>query len=337
MHLKLLIGYNPPYSKKGEEKMYHPTTRVLTILEILQARGSLSGAELARRLEVDRRTVRRYITMLQDLGIPIEGTRGLAGGYRLRAGYKLPPLMLTDDEALGILLSLIAARRQGIPADPHTIEGALAKIERVLPEGLRRRFHAVQSSVAFLAGKATPQPPGEMVMLLSMAVSQQRRVLLRYRSYREETERGVDPYGLVLHWNHWYLVGWCHLRQSIRVFRLDRILDAVTQESTFTRPDPFDCLEYLLHSFATAQWGHSVEVLLETTMAHARRCIPAGSALFEQTEKGVVIRSHTERLDEVARILLFLACPFVIRRPAELRDALRAVAAEAAAMAERQE
>jgi predicted DNA-binding transcriptional regulator YafY len=317
--------------------MYHPTTRVLTILELLQARGSLSGAELADRLEVDRRTVRRYITMLQDLGIPIEGTRGLAGGYRLRPGFKLPPLMLTDDEALGILLSLIAARRQGITADPHTIEGALAKIERVLPDGLRRRLQAVQSSVAFLPASGNSQPPGEMVMLISLAVQQQRRVLLRYHSYREETERGVDPYGLVLHWNHWYLVGWCHLRQAMRVFRLDRILDAVAEGARFARPETFDCLEYLLESFASAQHGHAIEVLLETTMENARRCIPPGSALFEQTASGVVIRSHTERLDAVARNLLFLECPFVIRRPQELRDALRAIAAEAAAMAERQE
>src|SRR5262245_49834715 len=220
--------------------MYHPTTRVLTMLELLQARGSMSGGEIAARLEVDRRTVRRYITMLQDLGIPVEGTRGLAGGYRLRPGFKLPPLMLTDDEALAILLSLIAARRQGSSADPHTIEGALAKIERVLPDGLRQRFQAVQSSVAFVSAPAVPQPPGEIVMLLSMSVRQQRRVLLRYQSYRDETERSVDPYGLVLHWNHWYLVGWCHLRQAMRVFRLDRIIDAVAEETTFARPETFD-------------------------------------------------------------------------------------------------
>jgi predicted DNA-binding transcriptional regulator YafY len=317
--------------------MYHPTTRVLTILELLQARGSLSGAELAERLEVDRRTVRRYITMLQDLGIPIEGTRGLAGGYRLRPGFKLPPLMLTDDEALAILLSLIAARRQGGPADPHTIEGALAKIERVLPDGLRQRLQAVQSSVAFLSAPAAPQPPGEMVMLLSMSVQQQRRVLLHYQSYRDETERSVDPYGLVLHWNHWYLVGWCHLRQAMRVFRLDRILDAVAEETTFARPETFDCLQYLLESFAAVQWGYPIEVLLETTMENARRCIPPGSAIFEQTARGVVIRSHTERLDMVARNLLLLECPFLIRRPSELRDALRTIAAEAAALAEREE
>src|SRR3982751_1337134 len=140
----------------GEIAMYHPTTRVLTILELLQARPTLSGADLAERLEVDRRTVRRYITMLQDLGIPIEAIRGPLGGYRIRPGFKLPPLMLADDEALAITLSLIAARRQGSAAGALAIEGALAKIERVLPAGLRARLQAVQSVVTF---SATPAPP----------------------------------------------------------------------------------------------------------------------------------------------------------------------------------
>src|SRR5262245_37568770 len=317
--------------------MYHPATRVLTILELLQAKGSLSGAEIAERLEVDRRTVRRYITMLQDLGIPIEGTRGLAGGYRLRPGFKMPPLMLSEEEALAILLSLIAARRQGILADPHTIEGALAKIERVLPEGLRLRLQAVQSSLVFLSAPATPQPPGEMVILLSMATQQQCRVQMRYQSHRDETERRVDPYGLVLHWNHWYLVGWCHLRQDVRVFRVDRILGAVGAGRKFTRPETFDCLQYLHESLAKVEWGYAIEVLLETTMEDAQRRITPGSALIEQTSTGVVIRSHVERLDWVARKLLTFECPFVIRRPQELRDALRAVASEAAALADRNE
>src|SRR5262245_45256869 len=216
--------------------MYHPTTRVLTILELLQAHSQMSGAELAARLEVDRRTVRRYITMLQALGIPVEAVRGPVGGYRLRPGFKLPPLMLTDDEALAILLSLVVARRQGLPAEPHTIEGALAKIERVLPESLRLRLQAVQLSVAFLPARSVPQPSAEVVMMIGTAIQQQRRVQLRYLSRREETSRGIDPYGLVSHWDRWYLVGRCHLRQAVRTFRLDRILAADLEEATFTRP-----------------------------------------------------------------------------------------------------
>src|SRR5262245_13414881 len=318
-------------------KMYYPTTRVLTILELLQARGSLSGAELAERLEVDRRTVRRYITMLQDLGIPIDATRGPYGGYHLRRGFKLPPLMLTNDEALAITLSLLAARRSGMAADVLTVEGALAKIERMLPEELRARIQAVQSVVAFQATPASPQPHGEIVSTISLAAHQLRRVELRYRSRGEETLRCFDPYGLVYHWSRWYAVGWCHLRHGVRVFRLDRVISADLQSETFTRPADFDNLRYVLESLALTPWEWSAEVLLETTLAEAQRRVPPGSALVEQLEGGVLLRARVDRLDWLARILLTLECPFVIRRPPELRAALRRVAAEAAALAEREE
>ncbi len=274
--------------------MYQPTTRVLTILELLQARASLSGSELAARLEVDRRTVRRYITMLQDLGIPIEAIYGPYGGYRIRPGFKLPPLMLTDDEALAITLSLIAAR-------------------------------------------SAPQPQGEILMCLSMAAQQTRRVHLRYQSHREETARSFDPYGVVYHWERWYTIGWCHLRNAVRVFRLDRVLSAELETETFARPPEFDSLKQVLQSLATAPWGWQIEVLLETTLAEGQRRIPPGNGLLEQAPSGVVMRAHVERLDWMARMLLMLKCPFVIRQPPELRAALRQVAAEAAALAEREE
>ncbi|HJZ49553.1 MAG TPA: HTH domain-containing protein, partial [Roseiflexaceae bacterium] len=120
--------------------MYHPTTRVLTVLELLQAHESISGPQLAARLEVNIRTVRHYITLLQDLGIPIEAERGRQGGYRLRPGFKLPPLMFTEDEALALTLGLLAARRMGLAAAAPAVEGALAKVERVMPATLRARM-----------------------------------------------------------------------------------------------------------------------------------------------------------------------------------------------------
>src|SRR6266852_223212 len=124
--------------------MYHPTTRVLTVLELLQSHWQMSGPKLAERLEVDIRSVRRYITMLQELGIPIEAERGRYGTYRLRPGYKLPPLMFTEDEALAMTLGLLAARRLGLAVAAPAIEGALAKVDRVLPATLRERVQAVQ-------------------------------------------------------------------------------------------------------------------------------------------------------------------------------------------------
>ena len=112
--------------------MYSPTTRLLTVLELLQSYQQMSGAELARRLEVDVRTVRRYIVMLQDMGIPIEAERGAHGSYQLRRGYKLPPLMFTDDEAVSLTLGLLAIREFRFPVNVEAIEGALAKTERVM-------------------------------------------------------------------------------------------------------------------------------------------------------------------------------------------------------------
>ena len=320
--------------------MYHPTTRVLTILELLQAHPELSGAEIARRLEVDRRTVRRYIMMLQDMGIPIETTRGPHGGYRLRPGFKLPPLMLTDEEALAVTLSLIAARRQGLAGDALASEGALAKIERVLPESLRTRVQAVSNVVAFTgehvpATPPAPQPDGALLMRLGTAVEQTRRIRLRYRSRGEETVRLLDPYGLVHHGARWYMVGWCHLRQDVRVFRLDRVLEVGLEAATFSRPAEFDSQRQVLDALAITPWGWEVEVLLETTLEDAQRRVPPGSALLEAVEEGVILRGYVDRLDWLARELLTLQCAFVVRRPAELREALRQLAATVATLAER--
>jgi predicted DNA-binding transcriptional regulator YafY len=215
------------------------------------------------------------------------------------------------------------------------VEGALAKIERVLPEGLRSRVQAVQSVVAFQPAPAVPQPQGEIVSTLSLAAHQQRRVELCYRSRGEETVRRFDPYGLVYHWSRWYVVGWCHLRQDVRVFRLDRVVSAEIEDQLFIRPPDFDSLQSVLESLALVPWEWSVEVLLETTFEDAQRRIPPGSALLEQSEGGVLLRIHSDRLDWLACMLLTLECPFVVRRPPELREALRQIATRAAALAER--
>jgi predicted DNA-binding transcriptional regulator YafY len=317
--------------------VYHPTTRVLTVLELLQARPGLSGAALAARLEVDRRTVRRYITILQDLGFPIEASRGPHGGYSLRPGFKLPPLMLADDEALAVTLSLIAAERQGLSIDPLATAGALAKIERVLPGALRERLQAVRDVVAFHTTPSASRPDGATLMLLSLAAQRGERVLLRYRSGEAETERRADPYGLVYHWDRWYLAAWCHLRQGLRAFRLDRVLAAEPVAETFDRPARFDSLAFILESLAMAPWGWEVEVLLKARLEEAQQWVPAGNVLMEAVPGGVLLRGQYDRLDRLAVQLLLLECPLVVRRPPELRAALRQVAARAAALAEQVE
>ena len=318
--------------------MYNPTTRLLTILELLQVHPSLSGAQLARRLEVEPRSVRRYITMLQDMGMPIEATHGPGGGYRLRPGFKLPPLMFTEDEALALTLGLLAARRLGLAMAAPAVEGALAKVERVMPAALRARVHAVQETLVIDSSALYDAPAGATLLTFSIAAQQRRRVSMRYRAWSDrETDRDLDPYGVVFYDGRWFAAGYCHLRGGLRMFRLDRVLRAELRDERFTRPDDFDSLAYVVHSLATAPGTWSVEVRLLTTLDEARQHVPASMATLEPTPDGVVLRCHVQNLDWIARFLVGLGWPMVVCRPPELRQALLKLAAEIRAIAEQDE
>jgi predicted DNA-binding transcriptional regulator YafY len=316
--------------------MYHPTTRVLTVLELLQAHGQISGPDLAARLEVNARTVRHYITLLQDMGIPIEAERGRAGGYRLRPGFKLPPLMFSEDEALALTVGLLAARRLGLAGAAPAVEGALAKVERVMPETLRARIKAVQETLVLEGSAFYTAPDGATVLTFSTAAQRRRRLWMRYRAWNErETERARDVYGVVFYDGRWFAVGYCHLRAGLRMFRLDRVLAAALCEEGFVRPEGFDSLAYVVHSLATAPGTWAVEALLATTLAEARERVPAAVALLETVPEGVILRCYAQNLDWVAQFLAGLGFRLVVRQPPELRDALRKLAAEIAADAER--
>jgi predicted DNA-binding transcriptional regulator YafY len=315
--------------------MYHPTTRVLTVLELLQAHERIGGPELARRLEVDVRTIRHYITLLQDLGIPIEAERGRYGAYRLRPGFKLPPLMFTEDEAIALTLGLLAARRLGLTAAAPATAGALAKVERVLPTRVRERVQALQSALVIEMPRGYTAPESAVVVTFSSAAQARQRVQFSYRSGRDElTERAVDPYGVVFFAGRWYAAGYCHLRADLRVFRLDRVHGAAVLDECFTRPEDFDILAFVQRSLANTPGEWAIEALLRTDLATAREYVPPDLALLEETPDGVVLRCNVQRLGWVAHFLSGLAFPVVVRRPAELRDALRKHAAAIAAMAD---
>jgi predicted DNA-binding transcriptional regulator YafY len=318
--------------------MHFPTTRVLTVLELLQSRGQMSGPELAERLEVDARTIRRYITMLQDLGIPVEAARGRYGTYRLRPGFKLPPLMFTDDEALALTLGLIAARNMNLMATVPATEGALAKVERVLPLALRTRVQAVQETIVFAASSPRSTPDHETLITLCTAAKQRHCVKLCYRSYeaKEEIERVIDPYGLVYRSGFWYTVGYCHLRAALRTFRMDRIVAIQLQDESFVRPADFDCLEFVVRSLPQTPNTWFVEVLLETTLETAQSLIPPTLALLEQVTNGVMLRCYVENLEWIAVELVRLRCPFVIHQPAELRQTLHRLAERVQQLADNQ-
>lgn len=315
--------------------MYRPTARVLTVLEFLQARR-MTGRELAERLEVDGRTVRRYIETLQEMGIPVEGKRGRYGTYSLSRGYKMPPLMFTDEEALGLSLGLLAARKLGLSGVAPAVEGAMAKVERVMPEALRKRLRLLEQTVTLSMVPPKTLPDSELVSELSGAVGERSRARLRYRSAaREETSRTVDPYAVLQREGRWHLFGYCHLRSETRLFRLDRMLEVEVMEETFERPPGLEAPEGVLGALANAHGSWEVRVLLETSMERARDQVPAMLASLEEVEGGVVMRCSVSDLDGMAHFLAGLFCPFVVRSPFELGEALGRHAAELARLAKR--
>jgi predicted DNA-binding transcriptional regulator YafY len=309
------------------------------MLELLQARERIGVPELARRLEVGERTVRRYAAKLREMGIPVEAELGRYGAYYLRSGYRLPPMIFTDEEALGLALGLLAARHLGLAGVAPAVEGALAKLERVMSEALRGRVRALQETVSIAVTRPRAPARSEALLTLAAAVGEQRRVRLRYSSgLSRETKREVDPYGVMHREGYWYAVGYCHLRKGMRLFRLDRVLEAEMLEETFARPAGLDSPGAVLSAVANTHGDRwSVEVLLETRVEEVRGQLPSVGLSLEQTEGGTLLRCSTWSLEWPARVLAGLDCSFVVRRPTELRDALEQRAEKLATLARRTE
>jgi predicted DNA-binding transcriptional regulator YafY len=309
------------------------------MLELLQARGRMGGPELARRLEVGERTVRRYVAMLQEMGVPVEAERGRYGAYALRPGFRLPPMMFTDEEALALALGLLSARRLGLSGVAPAVEGAQAKLERVMPEELRERVRTFEEVVIPATTPEERLPAEKIVVTMSGAVRERKQVWMRYRSDSgQETERAVDPYAVVRGDAFWYTFGYCHLRQARRLFRLDRVISVEILDRAFDLPSGFDTPEGVLEALADMRedsW--SVDVLLETTIGEARGQLPKMGVSLEETPEGVIMRSSTSDLAWMSRVLAGLSFPFVVRRPSELREALQRLAAEIVALAGRTE
>ena len=303
--------------------MYHPTTRLLTILGLLQAHPLLSGAELARRLEVQERTVRRYIMMLQDMGMPIEATRGPGGGYSLRPGFKLPPLMFTEEEATAIVLGLLGSTWLEIDQSTVAIEGALAKVLRVLPLNAREQLNAVTSHVIFSPHEQAAHPDTTLMLELSEAAQRQKRINLTYRAHHDEvTQRTVEPYSLAGWWGAWYLVGYCCLRQDYRLFRLDRMSDVRTLPQNFVRAEGFDSQAYVIDQLAKVSEGWQIAVEFAAPLYTVQQKLPAHFGMLTDTSSGVLFECQHRDLDDIARYLVGLDLPFTVHNPPELRQAL---------------
>ena len=314
--------------------MYSPTLRLLAVLELLQTYGSISGKELADRLEVDARTVRRYITSLQDMGIPVAAERGPYGASRLERGSRLPPLIYNDSEASAIVLGLIAMRQMNFPIDAVAIEAALAKTKRVLPEHLFGYVNDLEDLIkvynpSYLS--TTQMLHSDFVGLLEHAIRKRKTAVLTYSTKEgKQTEREVDLYGLVLITGQWYAAGYCHLRKDLRTFRLDRLAAITKTEKGFARPENFDVLNYVLESRTQVQNSFDVEIVLEVSIEKARNLLPTEVHSLEAIDEGVLYRQSTSRLDWLAFTLLNLNIPFKVRKPTELYAVFQELAEKAA-------
>ncbi|MQY29285.1 helix-turn-helix transcriptional regulator [Nocardia aurantia] len=316
--------------------MTRPTARVLALLELLQTGGTHTVGELAGRLSVDERTVRRYVTHLTDLDIPVRSVRGRYGGYRLAPGYRMPPLMLTDDEAVAVLLGLLTTRRTDrSSASARAADSATAKLRRVLPARLTARLDALIDTAEFTTG-TQPEAPAETAILLPLAEATRahRPIAIDYTDRNKHpSKRTVHPYGLVDHAGRWYLTGHDNDSDEPRRFRVDRITAVTTLPGTFTPPAGFEPAADLLSALATAPYRHDTSIRVQGTLAQIRPLLPATLATVHEIDPPpstpdpwVRVRIRAENLDWIPPLLAGLNRPFVIEHPDTLKDAARTLA-----------
>jgi predicted DNA-binding transcriptional regulator YafY len=322
--------------------MGRPTARVLALLEILQAGGVHTLANLAERLGVDARTVRRYVDHLVDLDVPVESVRGRYGGYRLARGYRMPPLMLTDDEALATLLGLMTVRRAGLAATSvAAADIATAKLRRVLPQPLGRRLDALLAMTQFTgpADDAVTGPGGRVLLTLAEAAWGRHPIEMRYSARDERrSQRVIHPYGLVAHSGRWYVTGADSNSGEVRTFRVDRIDHLRALPGSFDQPEDFDAAAHVLTGLAQAPWAHDVTLRVQATLDRIRSRFPEGIAIVDEIrptsptstqpedqndptgrEGWFRVRLRAERLEWIPPLLAALDRPFVIEQPGELR------------------
>jgi predicted DNA-binding transcriptional regulator YafY len=320
--------------------MSRPTARVLAVLELLQSGGTHSVAGLAERLAVDERTVRRYVEHLRDLDIPVTGVRGRYGGYRLARHYRMPPLMLTDEEALAVVWALLLSGRSRTgPASVLAVDSAAAKVRRVLPATLARRIGAVVETVGFTTpGKGhsddgAHDSAATVLLPLAEAVQDRRPVTFGYTARQgHAAQRSVQPHGVVAHHGQLYLTGFDVTRQAMRTFRLDRIAGVRLLEGTFAMPARADPVQQVIGPLAPSPQRHDVSIRIRADVAHVRSRIPETLASVtpaspdtQEADGWLRVFLRAERLEWVAGTLAMLDSPFVIEHPQALRDVVTAL------------
>lgn len=322
--------------------MNDPTARVLQLLSLLQTYKFWSGIELSERLGVSARTLRRDVDRLRELGYPVDASPGVAGGYRLTSGAHMPPLLLDDDEAVAIAVGLRAAAGASVDGIEDTALRAMAKLEQVLPDRLRRRVKAVHSHVVPMrwGGSDGPKVDAEALAVLAQACRDSEEVRFDYAARDgEETRRLVQPHQLVSAGRRWYLVAWDCRRQDWRTFRVDRLRAPLLAGARFKpRPLPADdAAQFVARSLSAMPMPHNAVVVARGPVERVREVVGWAGADIEVVDDDTCrIRLRAESplwLDSIIAMLAVVA-DVEVSEPPEVAARVAEIAARlGAAMA----
>jgi predicted DNA-binding transcriptional regulator YafY len=282
--------------------------------------------ELADRLGITERTVRRDVTRLRQLGYPVVADTGRAGGYELGRGGALPPLLLTDDESVAVAIGLRAAASGGVAGYEEAAVAALAKLEQVLPATVRERVLALNAATVLTRPGAGPGIDSEVLLMLAQACRRPERIRFSYRAGTGNlTDRRVEPHGLVNAERRWYLVGRDLDRQDWRTFRVDRMTDPVLTGHRFVRTEEPDVGAMVAEGIAFAPYPWQAEVVLHTDLASAQAEISLTVGALEEVAGEVILRIGANEVEWLARYLAGLPFESEVRSPPEVRAALRSL------------
>lgn len=306
--------------------MLSSSSRLLRVLSLLQTRSHWTGPELADRLEVHPRTLRRDIDRLRQLGYPIHASSGVAGGYAFRAGQSLPPLLLDDDEALAVAIALQIAAAGTVSGVEESSLRALVKLEQVMPSRLRRRTNALRSAIVPVQ-RIGPTIDAGVLASLATACRDQLQVGFSYRDLRGQASvRTVEPHGLVHTGNHWYLVAWDPARDDWRTFRIDRVQGAPRTGAHFApRPAPSgDLRAYVTGAMTGVHQGDQARVVLHRSREVMARTIPPSAATLEAIDgEHCLMLCSAGQLDSLVYWLMALDVDFDVLAPPVLKERLR--------------
>jgi predicted DNA-binding transcriptional regulator YafY len=298
-----------------------PTARALLALELIQASPGISGERLGLRLGVSDRAARRYVAILREADIPIESSRGRDGGYRVGRGFRVPPLMFSTAEAVGLVMAVLGgAHRSTDPADP--VGSALSKIIRVLPAPLAQPAAALRQVGTRATADPTAIPSPETTATLVRAAAAGRRLRLGYARERGvERTMEVDPWGLALRHGRWYLLCWSHTVDERRVLRVDRISTVDVLPDTFVPPADLDPAQ-VVEEHMSEGWRYEIEVIIDASMAEVSTWMPRNLGRIEAVDADHTrLLATTDEPTWYARHLLTIDAAFHVIRPAELREA----------------